>query len=287
MSNGGEDYFLSFKNQASQPTFDQVMRGYDRKQVDRFVAVIEAELTALAKHRDDLFSQNESLNSKLRKLEREPGHKPAPLAAEDLSYRHLGQRVEQILALLDDEVADARKRAERELSEHRVQIEKAEAERRASLEKDLAAQTKSAHELVKNAREQAEKMRRDAESQADRRRKELEARAERTRSDAEQYAGEVRGKADLESKELRRRAHDEADALLVKSRADAERQREALTKEIADAQEKYQRIKAEIRQMREAVRRIAGGSLDLFVEGSEDDDADRDGSRNRAGYDNA
>lgn len=292
MSIDGDDHFVSFKNQTSQPTFDQVMRGYDRKQVDRFVAVIEAELIALAKHRDELFSQNESLNSKLRKLDKEVTRGSAAPVVGEPSYRHLGARVERILSLLDDEVAEARQRADRELAEHRGQIEKAEAERRAALEKDLAGQTKAAHQLVKDAREQAEKLQRDAESQADRRRKEVEVRTERARIEAEQYAAEVREKADRESKELRRRTSDEVDALLAKSRSDAEQQREAMAMEMAGSQEKHDRIKTEIRQMRDAVRRIAGSSLDLFVEGSEDS-ADSEGARSSSnprrtpGYDNA
>ncbi|MGI8647171.1 MAG: hypothetical protein DLM55_00220 [Acidimicrobiales bacterium] len=293
MSIDGGDHFVSFKNQTSQPTFDQVMRGYDRKQVDRFVAVIEAELIALAKHRDELFSRNESLNSKLRKFDKEATRgSSVPVVGEEPSYRHLGARVERILSLLDDEVAEARQRADRELAEHRGQIEKAEAERRAALEKDLAGQTKAAHQLVKDAREQAEKLQRDAESQADRRRKEVEVRAERARIEAEQYAAEVREKADRESKELRRRASEEADALLAKSRSDAEQQREAMAREMAGSQDKHDRIKAEIRQMRDAVRRIAGSSLDLFVEGTEDSE-DSEGARSASsprhapGYDNA
>ncbi|MGH3427547.1 MAG: DivIVA domain-containing protein, partial [Terriglobales bacterium] len=143
MANGGDEHFLSFKNQASQPTFDQVMRGYDRKQVDRFVAVIEAELTALAKHRDELFNQNEALNARLRGIESNISSKRPPTVVENPSYRHLGSRVEQILTLLDDEVLEVRQRTDRELADHRAKIEKAEAERRAALEKELAGQTRT------------------------------------------------------------------------------------------------------------------------------------------------
>src|SRR5690242_19982790 len=41
----------------AQPSFDQALRGYDKRQVDRYVARMDGELASLAADRDRAFGQ--------------------------------------------------------------------------------------------------------------------------------------------------------------------------------------------------------------------------------------
>ena len=85
------------------------MRGYEKRQVDRYVRQAEAELAALAAEREETYAQIQLLNHHIQQLQHElvQTRRVAP-SPETVSYRHLGPRVEQILALAEDQAAAIR-----------------------------------------------------------------------------------------------------------------------------------------------------------------------------------
>ncbi len=56
MSQDGE-LFAGREDAAPQPSFDQALRGYDKRQVDRYVARMDGEVGALVTDRDRAFGQ--------------------------------------------------------------------------------------------------------------------------------------------------------------------------------------------------------------------------------------
>src|SRR3954452_20296947 len=104
MANGAELYTLT-NGIDSGPTFETAMRGYERRQVDRYVNQAEGEIVALAGERDEAFDQLRLLTEQVHQLQQElivARSATAPPVQADVSFRHLGPRVEQILGLAED-----------------------------------------------------------------------------------------------------------------------------------------------------------------------------------------
>ena len=117
MSSGPEVFPFS-SGPSSEPTFEKAFNGYDKKQVDRYVQQVEAEIAALAAEREETYAQITMLNQHVVGLQAELDSARRFVASGDtLSYRHLGPRVEQILALAEEQAEDLRSKVEREFAE--------------------------------------------------------------------------------------------------------------------------------------------------------------------------
>src|SRR5262245_17805681 len=91
----------------NEPNFETVLRGYDRRQVDKYLKQIELEIAALAGERDEAYAQLNVLNQHLQQMQHELASARRFVATGDsVTYRHLGPRVEQILSLAEEQ-ADA------------------------------------------------------------------------------------------------------------------------------------------------------------------------------------
>src|SRR5215475_2328563 len=83
----------------TEPSFTIMFRGYNRREVDQYAHLAEAQLTAAYSERQELAARVQNLtdqvaqaHSELVELRRRPGPN------DKLNFRHLGPRVEQILA---------------------------------------------------------------------------------------------------------------------------------------------------------------------------------------------
>jgi DivIVA domain-containing protein len=132
---------LMKSDQSELPQFATVMRGYDRGQVDDYVArlndfLADAEQRAQRAERgvSDLTARAERLTEELRQaIERRQTHRSGA------SYEGLGERVEQMLRLAGEEADNIRQQARTCAEETVTDAERRrEAEREAS-ERDLAA----------------------------------------------------------------------------------------------------------------------------------------------------
>jgi DivIVA domain-containing protein len=107
-------------------TFDTVRRGYDRAQVDEHLDRLDADLRILTADRDaavaraaELAKQVENQRIQLINNERDM----ARLAAAPPSMEDMGDRLQRMLRLAQDEAAEIRARAETEASELMVRAE--------------------------------------------------------------------------------------------------------------------------------------------------------------------
>ncbi|BCJ35702.1 hypothetical protein Athai_32050 [Actinocatenispora thailandica] len=144
-------------------TFEVVLWGYDRKQVDACMAQLEEQLTALY----DEQRQAMALTDELHRLRSENADLRARLSGVPVVHP-VGARVQQILAMAEEEATELHSTADRHL---------------AAAREDAAA-------IVAAARQEATRARRDCE---------------------------------LAMQQLRRSQQDEAEQLIARARADADR----------------------------------------------------------------
>src|SRR5690242_2414754 len=181
MSHGGE-LFAMGESVVAEPGFDIALRGYERRQVDRYVAQVEAEVAALAGERDEAYAQVQALAAQVHDVQKQMAEFRRQTAMDTaVTFRHLGPRVEHILALAEEQAEAIRNGA----VEH-VERERAEA-----------------HRVLEEARERANQAIRDFELALDSRRKEEEQAAIARRdavsaelADSEAYAQKLRAEAE-------------------------------------------------------------------------------------------
>ncbi len=260
--------------------FDTAMRGYDRRQVDAYVAHLDDDMRATAAERDavaarsaDLAAQLASSSAQIESLRRQlrvatetitdatvEGHVRTQLAAAEVDAARIRAEAEHYRLTTmhtSDEAAErvrnaARAEADEILAEatqrhadadetFRQRI--AEAERyRTEVEAQLAQQ-------VELARQQEDQLTREAEAVRTR----LDAEAEGVRASLDAEAAEVRARLDADS-ERRRQVADEDFVITLRARRTAEAQTSA--EQLAAAQAQADAIVAtaqnEARQLTEA-----------------------------------
>jgi DivIVA domain-containing protein len=188
------------------PRFDQVLRGYDRAQVDAYVAKVTRELAEAGRATAG------------REAAGEPAREEAEDAAPDFSP--LGERIVRLLALAEEDARERRRRGEEEaqgiLDEAKAQAD--DIRRTAAGEaEDLRAAVRGAkaeaEAITAKARKEAEELlqrgRRHAEDQAERIVADAEARAQRALADVAEVT-----RAREQEWEERRREHETAIAAL-------------------------------------------------------------------------
>jgi cell division septum initiation protein DivIVA len=84
---------------ATTPSFRLAFRGYDSREVDRYANYMESEVEAAAAVHQQLAADVRSLTEQLERAHEELAHlRRRPTVDDEVSFRHLGPRVEQILA---------------------------------------------------------------------------------------------------------------------------------------------------------------------------------------------
>src|SRR5688500_9303438 len=124
---------LALGGSNTEPNFEIAVRGYKRDQVDKYFAQAEGEIAALGAERDAAYTQLQALASQLQEAHIELAELRRQAARGDVSFRHLGPRVEQILALTEDQAEEIRASAVNEIAERRSEADRllAEARKRA------------------------------------------------------------------------------------------------------------------------------------------------------------
>src|SRR4051812_11172952 len=151
MSHGG-DLFALGEGVASEPGFDTTVPGYRKRQVDRYVAQAEAEMAALATERDEAYAQIEDLAARIQDLQGEVFDLRRHTGTDaSVSFRHLGPRVEQMLALAEEQAA-----AIRGEGAHEIAVLRADAERLLAESREYAQQATRDFEIALAARRQDE-----------------------------------------------------------------------------------------------------------------------------------
>jgi hypothetical protein len=267
MSSGSE-LFPFGSMTAALPVFEMALRGYEKRQVDKYVHQAESEISALTAEREEAFAQIAELGMVIAQLEHElMGSRR--LIGDDISYRHLGARVEQILALAEEQAAEIRANAatgltdeERVLRQTRADID-AEAKdttrdfeialttRRADEERAAAKRREDVAMEVEVAKAYAAKIRADVDKLYEAARLESErvgeatkAYAEQVRVETEAHARLVRSQVEAEIERRRAEASRDFDEEIERRHAEAtrelaveiERRQAETARELADGQ---------------------------------------------------
>src|SRR5690348_15238304 len=125
MSHGG-DLFALGEGVPSEPSFEIAFRGYQREQVDKYVSMLEAENDTLAAERENAYDQVQAMAAQVQqlRLEIDEVRRRGNSRIDEVSFRHLGPRVEHILALAEEQADAIRKNAVNDIHAQREEAEK-------------------------------------------------------------------------------------------------------------------------------------------------------------------
>jgi cell division septum initiation protein DivIVA len=253
----------------NDPQFDLVMRGYDRRQVEEYVARAEADLVDLQAAKDAALAISADRAAQLanREAHIESLKRQAIKSTENVNPANVSDRIRDMLQLATDEAAQTRRTAEEEaervLSAARADAERVRADAAAEQQRLTAAASQrsaEADQKLAQARVQAaaeiETARADIKLFAD------AADADRTAKD--QAASEARTEADRISAERRHTAEQDFEITLRARRTDAEHearigqeQAKALAaKVVADAHTELAALTAQQDETHRALREL-------------------------------
>jgi cell division septum initiation protein DivIVA len=209
------------------PCFRTALRGYDRLQVDNYVAWAEGEITAVRRQNDDLMIRYGQCSAELEISRRLLARSPEGQAMSALS-----ERIGRMLGMAADEAAEltagATAEADRILADART---------------DADARLRKAHEIKEMAVQSADQLRQDAERQ----RAEAEAELQRAR---EQAARELR-----ETAAQLRREQEQAAATAAAQIAAVQEEIDQLRRRREQAQDSLRHLND---QIGEALQALAG-----------------------------
>jgi DivIVA domain-containing protein len=217
---------------SDEPFFDVTMRGYDKRQVDDYVARAGAQIAELTTARDAALATSADRAAQLasREAQMESLKAQAARKTETLDPAAVSDRIREMLQLATEEAAQTRRSAE-------VEAERVLAEARADAERMRTDATAEQQRLTANAAQgsaEADQKLAQARTQAvaelDRARTEATAllqaaRAEQDRLTAE--AAATRSAADAESARRRQVAEEDFEITLRARRTEAEQQHRA------------------------------------------------------------
>jgi cell division septum initiation protein DivIVA len=179
---------------ATESTFSIVFRGYSKREVDQYTRLNEADLAAAQTERLELQARIKTLSDQLREANAELVElRRRPQLDSRVTFRHLGLRVEQILAEAEEQAEAVRK---------------------------------TAIESVQQQKDLAEAELRDAEGMRARITREVEADLSLQRAEAEREVARTREALTMETDDARayaRRIRTEADAILSEANEEARR----------------------------------------------------------------
>lgn len=223
--------------------FQVVRRGYSAEQVDETFSHLVRDLTVLRAERDALRRACAELEARVHQLGTEANDAP--------TYRGLGERVERILALAEEEAIEVRQtthndvRRERDLAEREAASVRADASAHAE-ETRVRIETDVRH-LLEAARREADEIREDAERFARTRRDEADNVFEQNRAKAAEAA------TDFEIMLAQRREQAERDFATRLASAQSE---------LEAAERRAETLEGEAAQVRSEADRRAAQTLD-------------------------
>lgn len=211
--------------------FSSALRGYDRAQVDRFVAELGDRLQALDEERQDL----------ARRLI-EAGATPS----RDLrhEFESVSREVRQVLEQAWDAAEGIRARASQDSEQWRAEAEAAADEQRSRARAE-------AEGLRGDAWSAAEDLLRQAQAEAELLRQQAQQESLTTRAQAEREAHRLASSARRESEDELRAARMEAERMLVEARAQHDEIIETAHKEAQTAQERARALEGRRKELME------------------------------------
>ncbi len=248
MSIGEEPYAIR-DDLASRPTFEVTLRGYERKQVDRYVEQLDGQLSTVSAERDRALGRARELTAKLQAAQAEVADlRQRPAQLDKATFQDVGPMVGQILdlaekqaaAIIDTHTQRANKlqaEAEKTLANARERTVKALADleeelaaRRAEHDKKYEELRAAADAELAESRERADKLRADGEAAHERAQQEAHRIGEQCRQQVEQ----ARAAAEALTTSARTQIHQEIQAARSKSQQELAQRRTAVEEELAE-----------------------------------------------------
>jgi cell division septum initiation protein DivIVA len=209
----------------TEPSFTLTFRGYNKREVDQYAHITETQLSAAVAERNDLAARVRALTDQLHSAHSElVDLRRRPTVDDKVSFRHLGPRVEQILADAEEQADAVRTAAAESLNAERkaLELERAklhESHAKMISEYESAKQSRRAEEEVEIAKRLEAVRVEVSEGQAYARR--LRAEAEEIISGAQTEARKLVTDATAQSGKIRADAAEQATALRTKAEEDA------------------------------------------------------------------
>ena len=246
----------------TEPTFSTTVRGYNRREVDHYAHIAETQLHAAIGQRDELAARIRTLTDQLHQAHSELVElRRRPKLDDKVSFRHLGPRVEQILAEAELQAEAVRAAAADSLTNERAALaaerakvgdefnrmvreyESNQQTRRAEEEIEIAKRLEAVRVEVAEGQSYARKVRAEAEeiisaAQAEARRLIAEANtaAVSIRGDVTEQLGALRVKAERDAaaiatsaEQYARETREEAEQHAHQTRAAAEQHARQVT----------------------------------------------------------
>lgn len=231
----------SLKESIERQSFGVGRRGYDREQVDRFLADLVVSVTSMEESlRDALIQKRELERRRVGKAEAEDSVESAYVAAAEAKHKLL---------------SDAEGRASLMLRDAEIEIAKLLAEPTATAEqarKDAEGLLLQAQARLDAAGEEADGIRAEAEAVRTDSTRLVEAEVASGREDAER----ARTEAAAESEQVLAAAHAEAETMLAEASAQAsevyEAERRRSIERLAKSRDEYENLARRLRSLKEA-----------------------------------
>lgn len=209
-------------------TFDVVLRGYDKRQVEERIRLLSGELAAAEHALRATQARVGSLDAEVNQLRSSSG-------GGGRADAHFGARVEKILLTAEQEARDIRVQAGAEVTALVEQARTESKERRARAAQEITAQQAEAEKLSKAAAQESEQLRQAAAQEAD-----------QLRTSAAKEAEEVRNAARGQAGQLLEQARIDADRLIATATESAGQRERAIAQETQRLSRLRDQVNAEL-----------------------------------------
>lgn len=261
----GEDLYAA-REDTARPAFELALRGYDKRQVDQYVARTDSEIAGLEAERErsqgrlrDLAGQIQQMQAELTDLRQRPAQ------IDQASFRDLGPMVDQILALAEKQADAIVTSAAQRAAQHQSDAEKALAEAREHAD-EMRAEGQRAREqaeqeakqLAEQSAQQAEQSRTETEAAAEAARTQLQQEIEAARTQAQQELAQWKAGVDRDITEQRNAATQKNAALHAEAQQYSADIRRRTDEQAAAHQQQLAVVQQEIRARQQAVAQLQG-----------------------------
>ena len=251
----GEELYARGNDTASRPNFGQVVRGYDKRQVDHYVSQVDGEMWRLANEREQARRQIQDLGAQLERLHAELTElRQRPPKIDRATVRDVGPMVDQILTMADKQAKALKDDATEWAGRRRSEAEKVLADARERADK-LQADTRAAYE---RAEEEARQASEQSAQQLEQARAEAHRLLEEARAQAHQEVEAAREQTQQEV-QARQQALSELHAVVEAAQqelAQARQEKTAAEREVGQLQQRYGEVRedlvAELNRLEEA-----------------------------------
>ncbi len=260
----GKEHPAPREDFVTRPAFVGAMRGYDKRQVDEFVAQVEGQLNALMEERKRGFVQIQELARQLQKTQSELADlRQRPPQVEKASFRDLGPMVDQILALAEKQAETITTTATEQAGQRQAKADKVLIDARQQADElraaGEAAREKAENEAARLSEENAALLaqaRAEAAAATDAARAKLQEELDAARAQSQEALAQLKAAAEQEIVESRNETNQKNSALAAEAQHYATDLRRRAEEAAAMAQKQLEAVQQEIQARRQVASQL-------------------------------